>query len=69
MTTKHIAPAAKDFSTTARRALARKGISIVDSTWLTGPDGSYANGERGYGLDDNGTHRLCSYAQVAELAK
>jgi hypothetical protein len=30
--------------------------------------GSYANGETGYMLDDNGTGRMRNYLQVLEIA-
>lgn len=64
---KHPAPAAKDFSRTVRNTLARQGISIIGSTWLPGSDGSYVNGERGYELNDNGTHRIRTYMDVRKL--
>lgn len=66
--TTHTAPAAKDFSKTARATLARKGIAIIGSTWLPGTDGTFANGERGYTLSDNGTQRIRTYAEVVALA-
>lgn len=64
---KHTSPVAKDFSTRVRSALAQRGIAIVSSTWLPGADGSYANGERGYCLDDNGTHCVRSYMQIRSM--
>lgn len=61
---KHTAPAAKDFSVKVRNTLARRGIAIVGSTWLPGPGGDFANGERGYVLDDCGTQRIRTYAEL-----
>lgn len=65
---KHTAPVAKDFSLGDRKALSSQGIAIVGSTWLPGPGGDFANGERGYMLDDNGTSRIRTYSQVRTLA-
>jgi hypothetical protein len=66
--TKHTAPAAKDFSVKVRNVLARRGMAIVGSTWLPGANGSFANGERGYIIDDCGTQRIKSYADLASYA-
>lgn len=59
---------AKDFSKTVRNSLKSKGIAFISSTWLPGADGSFANGERGYVLNDNGTQVIRNYSQVAALA-
>lgn len=61
--------ASKDFSKAVRAALTSKGIAITCTTWLPGTDGSFANGERGYVLNDNGTQRLRTHAGVVELTK
>ncbi len=66
---KTMQPGTKDFALAVRRALARKGISIIGTTVIPGTgDLPYANGERGYCLDDNGTHRVRSYREVVALA-
>lgn len=59
--------AAKDFGRKAVTTLSRKGIRITGSTWLPGTDGSFANGERGYLLDDNGTGKARTYAEMRSL--
>lgn len=59
----------KDFSPKTLKALAKKGIRVIGATWLPGQDGSFANGETGYNLDDNGTHRVRRFREVLELAK
>ena len=60
-----------DFSKKTLAALARKGISLVGLTVI--PDMSsdmpFANGSRGYQLNDNGCHRIRSFSEVLELAK
>ena len=60
-----------DFSKKTLRALARKGIRLIGLTTI--PDMSsdmpYANGDRGYCLDDNGCHRIRTFTQVLELAR
>lgn len=65
----HTANAAKDFSVKVRNTLARRGIAIVGSTWLPGTDGSFANGERGYIVDDCGTQRIRSYMDLKAYAE
>jgi len=55
-----------DFSKKTIIALAKKGITIVGLCVI--PDMSsampFANGERGYKINDNGTGRVWSFAQV-----
>jgi hypothetical protein len=59
--------ASKDFPKSTLSALTKRGIRLVGTTWLPGPGGSYANGERGYLVDDNGTGKVWSYLQVAAI--
>jgi hypothetical protein len=60
----------KDFAPHVRRALAAKGIRVMHTVAI--PDNAssmpWANATRGYALDDNGTHRVRSYAEVLEMA-
>jgi hypothetical protein len=60
-----------DFSKSTLRSLAAKGISLVGITLL--PDNGsampFANGERGYLLNDNGCGIVRTFGQVLELAK
>lgn len=60
--------ATKDFKRSTLACLRRRGIALVGATWLPGADGSFANGERGYQLDDNGTGKIRTYLGVLELA-
>lgn len=59
-----------DFSKKTLSALARKGIRLVGLTVI--PDMSsdmpFANGSRGYQLDDNGCHRIRTFKEVLEMA-
>lgn len=68
MTTNHKTSAHKDFNMAVRRTLARASITVIGSTWLPGPDGSYANGERGYQLCDRSTGvdtgKIRSYSDI-----
>ena len=58
-----------DFNRTTLRKLAKKGITLVGITLLPGAgDLAYVNGERGYCLNDNGTHRVLTFLQVMDLA-
>jgi|688.fasta_scaffold116117_5 hypothetical protein len=49
--------------------LAKKGVKIISAQNMPGADGSYANGETGYMVDDNGTGRLLSALQVLKMAE
>jgi len=60
--------AAKDFGKEVRAALSKRGIRLVGTTWLPDEKGSFANGERGYLLDDNGTGKVRDYRGVLSLA-
>lgn len=55
------------FSATTRKALTRKGVRVYGLQGLPGVDGSFANGETGYLVDDNGTGRVLTYSQVKGL--
>lgn len=61
--------AAKDFSLKTRRALSKRGITIIGATTIPG-SGSlpFAQGSRGYRLDNNGEHQIRSYSEVEALA-
>lgn len=60
-----------DFSRSTLRALSRKGIRIVGLTIIPNmsSDMPWANGDRGYNVDDNGCGRVWTFAQVLEAAK
>lgn len=49
--------------------LAKKGIVFNSVQMLPGDDGSFANGETGYYVSDNGTGRMFTALQILELAK
>lgn len=58
-----------DFSKKTIAALARKGISLIGLTVIPrAGDMPFANGERGYCLNDNGCHRVRSFREVLALA-
>lgn len=61
--------AALDFKRATLAALAKKGITLHSVATIPGCDGTFANGERAYGLDDNGTFRLVSFLDVLSIAK
>jgi len=60
-----------DFSKKTIAALARKGISLIGLTVI--PDMAsampFANGERGYCLNENGCHRIRTFKEVLEMAR
>lgn len=58
-----------DFSKKTLSSLLRKGITLVGLTLIPGNgDMPFANGERGYILNDNGTQRVLLFSQVLDLA-
>lgn len=57
----------RDFSAATRRALARKGITIVGLQAI--PAGRFADYDRGYKVNDNGCGRVWTFAEVLEAAR
>ena len=62
---------ARDFAAPTRRALLKRGIVVVGLCSI--PDMSsdmpWANSSRAYRLDDNGTHRIRTHAEVRAMAE
>lgn len=61
--------ATRDFTAKTIRALARKGIRLVDSRMVPDANGSCALGEIVYTVDDNGTGRVRNHREVLALAE
>lgn len=59
----------RDFSAKTRNALARKGIVVLNATFIPGEDGTFANGRRAYNVNDNGCGRVWTHSQVMECAQ
>jgi hypothetical protein len=61
----------RDFPLATRRALARKGITILRPTALPNMASAmpFANADRGYVVNDNGTSRVMTFVQVLEAAR
>jgi hypothetical protein len=61
----------RDFSASTRRALARKGIEVYGTCVIPNmaSEMPFANGDRGYKVNDNGCGRVWSFAQVLEAAR
>jgi len=57
--------AASHFSKKTLRALSKKGIFLIQSTWVPDIDGSYANGMTAYALSNG---QMKSYLEVLALA-
>lgn len=59
-----------DFSKKTTAALARKGIFLIGLTVIPNMASSmpFANGDRGYAVNDNGCHRILTFKQVLEVA-
>ena len=53
------------FGSKVVRALAKKGLTVVDSKTIPGKDGSYANGDTAYQLSD-GRMLLLDVIAIAE---
>lgn len=61
--------ARRDFSAATLRALGRRGVELVSVQALPGADAMpWANAERGYLVNDNGTGRVLTFAQVIAKA-
>lgn len=59
----------KDFSHKTLSSLRKQGITLIGLTVIPGEgDLPFANGERGYCVNDNGTHRVWTFAQVLKAA-
>jgi hypothetical protein len=59
----------RHFSSTTLRALARKGVRVLSPTASPDASGSFINSSTVYSVDDNGTGRIWSFAQVLEAAR
>ena len=58
----------RDFNSKTLRALSKKGVMVTGVTLIPGAgDMPYANGERGYTVNDNGCGRVLTFTQVLEL--
>jgi hypothetical protein len=66
---KHHEIPASHFNKKVLKALTHKGIALISMTVIPGNDGSYANGDTGYVLDNNGTGMVRRYLEVEALAK
>lgn len=61
--------AARSFSSKTLKALAAKGVRLLSTTVIPGQgEMPYANGDRGYFVDDRGTGRVLTHGQVLALA-
>lgn len=60
----------RDFSARTIRRLAARGVRILGTTVIpaVGDAMPFANGDRGYRVDDNGCGRILTFAQVLGLA-
>lgn len=59
----------RDFSRKTVNALARKGIKIIGTQAAPAYEGDTVFAGRNYRLDDNGTGKVRSRAEVEELAQ
>jgi hypothetical protein len=61
----------RDFSPSTLRALTAKGLTVLRPVAI--PDAAsampWANADRGYAVNDNGCHRILTFAQVLEAAR
>lgn len=60
----------RDFNCQTIRALAHRGVTIVSLQMIPDMTSSmpWANADRGYVVDDNGTGRVLTHAEVRALA-
>ena len=60
--------ASADFSKKTLRALASRDLYVVGSTYAPSADGTWANAERVYTINDHGTARVRTFREVIALA-
>jgi hypothetical protein len=58
----------KDFTAKTRRALNANGISIIGMQSIPDANGSFANSQRAYKVNDNGTGRIWTHSQVIQAS-
>ena len=60
-----------DFSKKTLSSLARKGITLIGLTVIPNMSSAlpFANGDRGYQINDNGCGRIWTFSQVLEAAR
>lgn len=58
----------KDFDRKVIAALRRKGIKVIGTVAIPAFEGDTTFSGRAYRLDDNGTHKVRSHAEVLALA-
>lgn len=59
----------RDFSAKTRKALARKGITIVRAYFVPDENGTFVNGSRHYVVNDNGCQRIMSFFDVLTIVE
>lgn len=61
----------RDFSSATLRRLARKGITLTGLTVIPNMASAmpFANGDRGYKVNDNGCGRVWTFNEVLEAAR
>lgn len=60
----------RDFTLDTRRRLAQRGVTVLRATTIPSDgDLPFSTGERGYQVDDNGSGRVMTFAQVLERAR
>jgi hypothetical protein len=65
MSKTHHPIAGSKFSASTLRRLAKKNLFLVSATWITGTDGSYANGETAFLVSDG---RMLTLLQVLKAS-
>jgi len=60
--------ATRHFGRKAVAALAKRGVTFRGLQGLPGPSGGFLDGATGYVVNDNGTGRVWTYAEVVRAA-
>ena len=61
--------ATRDFPASTIRKLAAKGVTLLSPCLIPHPKTGFINPDRGYNVDDNGTGKTWSYAQVLRAGR
>ncbi|AGR48060.1 hypothetical protein PHIM7_333 [Sinorhizobium phage phiM7] len=59
----------RHFAAKTLRALKKKGIEVMSTTFIPDASGDYTRGETAYNINDNDTGRVMTFLEVLALAQ
>ncbi|QIG73333.1 hypothetical protein EVC03_025 [Rhizobium phage RHph_Y5A] len=58
----------RHFAAKTLRALEKRGVRVLSSTFIPDTAGDYTRGQTAYNIDDNGTGRVWTFLEVLDRA-